>query len=563
MKLIEQHGDQIRLNSHLDEYSFGKTNYETILAQEGLFWNGEDFEPWSFDDVQSLNVDGKPERIVFYCGKNPLGDGARTLQDFLSDGGPDALEAAKAVCQMLTQAAKDGESVPVAGAGGILVSASGNQKKVLFLPEQLFKYAANALSAEERTQANDGWTNQSVHGLPAICFLRASVVYALLAKRLPYPATNPEERNADILDRNFLPLELCVQGVDANLAVSVNKALKLNANLVSVPGKKRRGKSSEDLMPDPDFPTELLDAAFSLAQSKPAADNDFEAKVAAYKKSQASRIKASRGIRRNSSIIITAAIVALVLFLITSNTIKIRNDEFTTTGLTSVQTIQGFFQGINSKSTTQLMNFVSGKTPQRSVDVVSQIYVMHKQRLAYNHDNGYASPTVWLFLATNEEQWQKTGLYGVTGLAVDGVPLGLDLELHKKNERIPPVTQENGAALKNGDVTTHTADYFLLHTEGEDFSFVVEKIHEIFTLTYKKNRWVITDMETQSEVLRVSTKAFKADYWAALKDNNRDVLKAVSQLRKKYEWLPSDSAMQAEYDAQIYALTHPLEAMGF
>ena len=567
MKLIELDEKEIRLNSHLDEYSFGKTNYDSILAQEGLFWDGETFESWSFSDVQSFNVEDRSERIVFYCGQNPLSGQAKTLQEHLTAGGDNALKAAKAVCQLLTQAAKEEENIPVIGAGGILVDISESLPKVLILPENLFKYAANALSPEEYTQAHEGWINQTITGLPAICFLRATIAYYLISGRLPYASTNSVERNADILDRNFLPLELCLQGVNPKLAVSVNRALKLNSNVVNVPGKKQKGKASEDLSPEADFPLELLDQAFEEAKTcKLKGDNfdkDFEEKVVAYKKSQASRIKASRNIRRNSSLIITAAIVLVVLVLITINTIKTRNSELTTKGLTSVQTIQGYFHGINSKDTTLLMNFAKGKKAQQQIDIISQIYVMHKQRLAYNKDNGYAAPESWLLLATNQDRWEKTGLYGITNLKVDGLPYELDVKIYQKDEKPEAVTQEGNITLQNGDFSVHGVDFYLLHTEGEDFGFVVEKVHEDITLSYKKDRWIITDIQTESNTLPVSNKKFKADYWNAVAENGGDVIKALPQLRQKYEWLPSESAMQAEYDAQIYALTHPLEAMGF
>ncbi|MCR4632068.1 MAG: hypothetical protein K5786_10600, partial [Treponema sp.] len=558
MKLIELYEKEIRLNSHLDEYSFGKTNYDSILAQEGIFWDGENFEPWSFSDVQSFNVEDRSERIVFYCGKNPLSGQAKTLQEYLAAGGENALKAAKAVIQLLTQAAKDEENIPVIGAGGILVDISESLPKVLILPENLFKYAANALSPEEYTQAHEGWINQTINGLPAICFLRSSIAYHLISGRLPYPSTNSVERNADILDRNFLPLELCLQGIEPALAISVNRALKLNSNAVNVPGKKQKGKSSEDLTPEADFPLELLDKAFELSKKTEIADKDFEEKVAAYKKSQASRIKASRNIRRNSSLIITAAIVMAVLVIITINTIKTRNSELTTKGLTSVQTIQGYFQGINSKDTTMLMNFSKGKKAQQQIDIVSQIYVMHKQRLAYNKDNGYANPESWLLLATNQERWEKTGIYGVTNLKIDELPYELNVKVYQKDEKPEAVTKEGNITLQKGDFSVHGVDFYLLHSEGEDFGFVVEKVHEDITLTYKKDRWVITNIETESNTLPVSNKKFKADYWNAVAKNGGDVLKALPQLRQKYEWLPSDAAMKAEYDAQIYALTHPL-----
>ena len=46
---------------------------------------------------------------------------------------------------------------------------------------------------------------------------------------------------------------------------------------------------------------------------------------------------------------------------------------------------------------------------------------MHKQRLAYGNDNGFAYPSNWLFYITNASKYLRSGVYGITNLKIDGI----------------------------------------------------------------------------------------------------------------------------------------------
>ena len=90
------------------------------------------------------------------------------------------------------------------------------------------------------------------------------------------------------------------------------------------------------------------------------------------------------------------------------------------------------------------------------------------------------------------------------------------------------------------------------------FSFDTDKITSTISLTYKKNRWVITDIqENNNQPLGVDCEKFKKDYFAELKKTNGEVIPAVDALRSKYEWLPEKDAMDRERDRIIYQMEHP------
>ena len=70
---------EIRMNSQMDELSFGKTSYNTIVTQKGVLavakitedrkYNFE-FSDWTFSDIKAYDIPEKNCPIVFYCAKN-------------------------------------------------------------------------------------------------------------------------------------------------------------------------------------------------------------------------------------------------------------------------------------------------------------------------------------------------------------------------------------------------------------------------------------------------------------------------------------------------------------
>lgn len=562
--LITIEKDAIRLTSNLDEYSFGKTNYNSILNQEGYIFDGGNLKIWSFDEVKSFKVEGKTENIVFYCGSNPLSKNAKTLAQYFEDGGDDLYIAVKTVCSALTMAAQHNTKLPVLGAGGILVDLSQNHPQALFIPQTLFTYSSNGLNSDDFEQLQGGWINESLQDIPAICFLRGTIVYHLLSGRLPYEKANPTERNADILDQRFLPVELCVNGIAPAFAKEINTSLKLTSNVVNIPGKKKKGKTTEELIANPDFDFDELEKAWELSKKqKNTSDKDFEEKVANYIKIRDSKISTKRKLRRNTSLIITGICIFFVVLISIINAVKSNLDDYTSKGLTSTQTIQAYFKGVNAKDTILLSELVKGKNPNGYVDTISRVYVVHKQRLAYGDQCGFASPAYWLFYCKTMEKYKDAGLYGITHLQIDGKPFETSIEMQKKKDNPAPLEKEGNITLSDKSESVHKVEYYFLHTGEEDVDFAVDKITETFNLTFIKDKWLITNIETETERLSVDCKKFIEDYLNQLEANENDVLKATSALRSKYFWLPTEQTMKAEYDRIMDEYLHPFKELGF
>lgn len=561
-KLIQIADNELRLSSNLDEYSFGKTKYDSIISQEGLIFDGKNFKVWTFNDVKSFNVEGKKDRIVFYCGVNPLTERAKTLAEYFEIGGKEAFDAVSLVCKAITQAAIDKNQLPMVGAGGVLVDLSGTAPQLLFLPENLYKYSANVYTPEEYVNEYAGFINTTIYDLPALCFERAAIIYRLLTGKLPFASADPVERNADILDRKFLPLELCINGIDSSFAKEVNKALKLNSNAVNIPGKKQKGKSTEDLTPTAAFPLEKLEEAFQLSQNQNLSDSNFEEKVANYIKIRDSKIKTKRNLRRNVGTITGVFIIAVVIGIITANTITSNRDEYTSIGLTSTQTVMAFMDGVNKKDTILLSNFSNGKNTKSFVDTVSRIYVLHKQRLAYNQDNGFSSPEEWFLYVSKPERFDRAGIYGFSNLKIDGKACEPEVELKKINQNPAPLLKEGNIELTDKSESVHRLEYYLIHTGDDDAPIAIEKVVNNVTLTYKKNRWVITNFDIKSEDVYIDCNAFKQEYFEVFDRNEQDVVKTTDELRSKYKWIPTHQAVQKAFDKLVYDIQHPYAEIG-
>lgn len=569
MQLIKYENEEIRLNSMLDESAFAKTRYESVINQQGLLFTCDSYEnhkyhfaykSFSFDDIRSYDVENTDSPRVFYCGKiGGFDSNSKSLLEFFEQAGKadstkedkdKMFEASFVVVSIITQVAVQKLSLPRIGGGGIFINLAEDKTQVLFMPEVLFTSASAALPKIEDANNNGCWINSTLYDLPALCYARSVIAYKMLTGRFPFPNVNLDERNADILDKKFLPMELSVNGINPDLAMEINKGLTLITSAVNVPGKKQKGKTNEDLRPTADFPLESLYAVKSQKLESKLSAEEFEQKAESYTKSQSSKVATKRAIRRNTTKIILGTIAAIIFAIIMINVHNNNQKQFTSKGLTSTQVIQGYFHGVNTKDSLLMQNFSSGKSPQRMQKIVSQIYVLDKQRKVYDADNGYASPQNWIFFITDEAKLKRSGVYGATNLKIDGNRETMDISLKTLKDNPEPLKIEKDVVLKNGMKSVHQVEYFVLHSEGEDNIVQVDYSTDIFTLTYKKDRWIITDIENKSENVKINYVQFVRDYFEILKMTDGDRARTVNFLYGRYPWLPDGDAVQKEIDFQ-------------
>ena len=543
---------EIRLNSGLNEESFGRTNYFTLIGEKGIIYTagqGNQFEQWNFEGVKTFSSnkadsDGSPSTVlVHYCGNNPLSKNAITF-----DTVADNLDAVTLVVQAMTESLKNNIELPVVGAAGIIVDT--DQNKVLFLPENIFKYSTNLLPEKKYFELETAWLNNTINGQAAICYERGLIVYRLLTGLFPYTATNEETKNADILDKNFLPIEEALTGINPEFAKSINWALKLNSTSVYVPGKKQKGVSSEDLKVQPDFDFEQLKESYSLKTKLNLTADVIAEKSSAYLKNKNIKIEAQRKIRRNTTAIIIGVCAAVLVVIMTVSTAKRQNAQFTTKGSTSTEIIQNFFYGVNNKSTYVMDPIAKGDGPEKYIDKITDVFLLEKQVTGFTREAPFYYPEKWMFNITSPERFQAAKVFGITNLTIDGNDAEPKLSLYRRNEHPDPVTNEGAGTLEAGDTTTHLVEYYLLQTNLETHEVVVKKVSDKQTFTYNNEKWTFTGINSQVQDVPVNTEQFVSDYLEQLESWNGNVVAANQALREKYEWVPTTSSMIEEMAVQ-------------
>lgn len=556
MKLVTIDKKEIKICSSMDETRFGKTNYDSIVTEKGILATSpvlEDgtfnfsLEDWSLSEIKSFEEPGRSERIVYYCGKSKLSSNARLLSEF---DGEDFFKVGFAVVSLITQAAKENIKLPQISGDGIIVDLSKKEVSILILPENVFKYSAAPFSNEVFSKSLGFWINTTLHDLPFYSFMRGVICYKMLTGKFPYNSYDQTERNADIMDRKFLPIEYCVNGINSTLAQEINKSLKLNSNIVDIPGKKKTGKSNEDLTPVPDFPLELLRQSEKTITNSELSKEEFDEKAKLYLKSQNSKINLKRKIRRNSTTILISLAAIITLFIIIRSSVNSSLQKLTSKGLTSKEVVQLYFYAYNNLDSVLLDSISDGKSTREISDLVANVFVAGRSKQAYSSDRGIYPPGEWLWSAQNQDLYNTCGVYGITNLYINQNYTEINPPLVKKIEKPSAISIENEKEIQNQDTVSYTIEYFLISTINENLDIELYKVTGNMELTFKKDRWIVTDFQYEPVLLDFDSIAFKNTYFNNIIQNDYSTINAVKDMYKDYEWLPSEQTLLR--DKEIY-----------
>ena len=177
----------------------------------------------------------------------------------------------------------------------------------------------------------------------------------------------------------------------------------------------------------------------------------------------------------------------------------------------------------------------------------------------YDYSSSIVTPESWLYYQAGEAAIQKRSIYGITSFMLDGVSSSLQITVPSRNMNPPPVTVEGSTTLTNGCTAVHKADFYVIHTEGENNDIYAEHHIDTVTLTYKKNRWIITGITPDVTEITVDSDRFKNDFMNECKAVKGDPVQALSLLKSKYNWLPDVSVMKDEVDRQKKLLASQMQ----
>lgn len=505
--------DKIYLNSNLTEEMFAKTKFSNLLKEKGLLISKSidgkfnKIEEWTFELPEFF------EDSVHFTKKT---ENFKTLDSIINEE-KNVNFAILDVVSAISYAQKNNFSVPVNCPLGILL----NEEKVLFLPEKTFDFCAKNLGLEEYNKLQNIWRDSVSSGKIAENFLKSVLVYYSFTKKVPFPIDEKAEQSVNIADKNFLPLEFCINGLNKKLCNYVDKSLK-----------------SEDVKEE--FPLEEFknDLIFPEKRKKTMKDEEFNKTVENFKIVQKTKISSKRKIRKHYVTMIISAVV-FVFLCICGIYIHYENGKKpSVVGLDSKTVTKIFYSGLHTMN-ADYMTESAKECPQAVyyISTLPQIRVVSLMPGAYNFQSGLSTPENWFFFEPDTTKAYSHQIYGITNFTIDGENSILYEKIPTKSQKKAKLTRQDGKRIRNFDEKIHKVKYFLVHTVNNQIQ--VETYETDVILLFKKDKWQISELKQNFVTEFYDWAVFSADYKRILSENNGNIEISTQKLKQKYEWVPT------------------------
>ncbi len=549
----------VLLRSFLEEQTFARTDLSKIMNENGTLACVKssgvvEFSPWQFNVTKVLDDKTVAFEGSCFAGKTL----SQTFFELNQTDSAFAKETIVCIFKVLdkiieeTEKSQQGEgsSFILPGPEGIIISDKNDDEsfKVLLLPGNLFERCAQ--NSTQYAEFQGPFIHRGLEGLESLIFTRASLAYTAVTKTKAFSKKKLEERQADITDSNFIPVEYSVNGIAPDLAQAINSGLCVKNKKRIIPGERRFINEKEEnnrkqtLNSALKLNSTLIENFFNSpveADKNSKTDEVFESEKTAFLKKQTRQIKIKRFYARNSKRIWGTAIAVVLAVSFALNFNRENKKLATSLGLTSTQTVQTLFNGIHTADVTVIQEIAKGKDSKNLIQTVSGFFVTNKQRLAMDERDGTLSPAQWLFFKGQTDFWQ----YGITDFKIDGQESVTTFNYPRRQDKPVPLTEENGKLLKKGDEVKHTVSYNLVYNEGESVITVYKTTEEV-TLRWNGKRWIVRSIKGTGKTSSngYSVKKYKADYIEALETCSGDVKKAAEILRQKYSFVPTEQNLR-------------------
>jgi len=200
--------------------------------------------------------------------------------------------------------------------------------------------------------------------------------------------------------------------------------------------------------------------------------------------------------------------------------------------------VRAYYTGINVLDSDITKHCSDGKSMKERDKVISNIYASIKQMIGMDVNRESQSPAKWL----NYNQ-MSFRIFGLSNFNVNGNPEKLYFYAPSRKEKKSPLLEENGQKLHDSDTAVYSVKYYLVNNALSP-EIKVEDYTDTVTLTYKKDRWLITSIESKFTESSYDTEEFCRDYKKALADSSDDLKSAAMVLREKYDFIPADEELE-------------------
>lgn len=546
-KLVFSKNGNIYLDTYMTQSAFSKSRLSLRLTENGFIATKKDnewtFTNWFFTGTKlDEATESKPESVLL----EGAGFSGLTLKDFFeTQDNTRQYFASALVCSAIESAIKQNVPLYAIGAGGIVISSEF--ERIIFVPFDLYETASQCAGTEMYAKSEGMYINKNLKKYDALRFTQAIITYKVLTGELPYTQQDEILREEDYKDHNYIPVAQKVWSLNQNLAQIVDSALQTKPSQIKSPQTVHK--------PEP-FPIEELFKELGITpEGHPAAvirkttisNEKFKEEAEKKQKSFQKSLKIKRWVRHNKTAIGIAGAVMAIVIAVAGTLTHGMMQQPTTKGLSSFETIEMFYSAVNNTDTVSAKSSSNCKNANTLIDILSTIYVASKTRNAYNFKDKTVSPAEWF-------QFNYDGsytMYGLTQFSIETEKGSLFYTAPAKNTYPKPITIEN-PDIKDKSKEKHTVSYYLVYNEGDGSLFAEEK-EDTVTLTFTKNKWIITDIQQKTiRESKINYKAFVEEYKAALEQEGNDILKTAKELRKHYYWIPSNSEL-LEADNKIKA----------
>ncbi|WP_296092355.1 hypothetical protein [uncultured Treponema sp.] len=523
-KSVFLYNGKIFLDSRMASNVFVKAGFAGKIRENGLLaeLNGEtwNFSLWNFDGtVSSADLkefaQGKDETVFL---EGSCFDGLALSECFESLQKKDSIKACSLVCNALDSLDENRAALSLVGAGGIIVSKDFS--KVLFLPKNLLEISLSSFGEENFLELYGSYLNPVFSGKDAVHFLQAVIVYKTICGKVPFAEKSSSARENDIRDLNYCPLRYAAFGIDEKILLFTENAFA--------------GKNCA-------FPKEEV-STLELKEPTSSDLEKFNAESQKFLLHQEKKVRLKRWLKAKSTVI--KICIAVFVFAIAAAVSLYGTflEKRTTKGLTSLQTVEMYYSAVNLLDVDSA-RASSAKSLGGRVDRLSNIFVTGKTSSMYNAGNDLVPPSVWLV-----KNQPMHNIYGISNFTVDGNPCRTFFKGQRRKEKPAAITEENGHKVFSGEKKEYNVEFFIFDSLGED-NLCVSLQKEKVSLEFKKDRWIIFDIQTEIESNFLEFSDLKVEYFTAMEKCGGDVFACASVLRQEYDFVPSDQEIK---DAEKY-----------
>ncbi len=548
--------EKIFLNTFMTSLEFAKARFSERISEFGVLakknegtWN---FTDWNFEGTNENSLGN-----VILEGRAFKGESLKKLFEKMNDSESDkinAVRAGTAVVSAIEDALNWNQKIPEEGGGAIFVSSDFTQ--IIFLPKLFFAFAVLCCRQDILSEENGFYVNENLSGIQALKFIQSSIAYKILSGDFPFPNKNREQRAADILDKNFIPAEIKIPGLNKLLSDSINSALSQE---VSAERKKKSNLPGADFeikhFPRSQFFEEcgLLQNGelsqdgklLAVNRTLKISDEKFSKNVERSQKKRSARVNGARWFRKRRTLLVIIAVLFAIGIFTGLSFFFTSQGKPSSQGLTSFETVEMFYSAMNTLDVDQAIACSKGKEMKSYTGVLSNIYISYKARAMYNTKLEARPLSEWLCL--------NQTLFSIEGLSqfkIQGEQGSLLFEAQNKNQHVKALSEENGEALVEGKKISYDVTFYAVLVQQAD-ELTVNSIFDKVELEFIKNRWQITSINRTNNSEEIfSLKEFIADYEAAVEDCGKNIDDILKTLRNKYYWLPSN----AEIDEAVSLL---------